>query len=342
MLTGGRCIFHGQLPHLLIFYGFLTWVRLLRWVPAFPVADGEGSIGGHVPATFSVATEWFFSRFACFLLVSTFLRFPLQQPVVSVAAGRVSRWRPIAGDFSGHRRVPGGFKFFFFQFRRGCLKCSRARSVRFSFSAADGVCFYLDNGPCLLLAVTHTMREGCKRFVAIQSKSFDLAIVGTAKDVLKISENGRGRRTSLLLPKNVALWLLRASGRFFKSKSSNWCNQVRRGSRGQWDRGKQRVVTELGIRASSSVSTQVYSQRNSFENKRNRVHESNGSSSEGIVSVCANWPSDALLLSVQIGLQTHCLCVIQVLLHQMRLNLLILLSLKLKFVDRLLATLLFL
>ena len=73
------------------------------------------------------------------------------------------------------------------------------------------------------------MRGGCKRFVAIESKSFDLTIVGTVENVLKISE-GRGRRTSVLLPENVALWLLRAWGRFYKSKSSNWCNQVCQGS----------------------------------------------------------------------------------------------------------------
>ena len=66
--------------------------------------------------------------------------------------------------------------------------------------------------------------------MAIESKSFDLAIVGTEEDVLKIFENGRGRRTSLLLPENVALWLLRAWGRFYKSKSPNWCNQIRRDS----------------------------------------------------------------------------------------------------------------
>lgn len=266
------------------------------------------------------------------------------------------------------------------------------------------------------------MRGGCKRFVAIESKSFDLNIVGTAEDILKISENGRGRRTSLLLPENVALWLLRAWGRFFKSKSPNWCNQVRRGStiflleskknragkflqlsmvnkgkrsfvifpagwneRGwakifnalseivnlafldtsralrrpthqmtlvhdavpppatlppppppgccpkcgftgepqrfllpvphfvakmhtrnvkeavqelssskhmEMDRGKERVVTELEMRASSSVNTQVYSRRISLGNGRNRVHESKGSTSEG----STYWSPDVLLV----------------------------------------------
>ena len=71
------------------------------------------------------------------------------------------------------------------------------------------------------------MRGGCKSFVAIESKSFDFSIVGTPEIVLKISKNGRGRRTSIWLPESVALWLLKAWGRFYKSKFSNWCNQVR-------------------------------------------------------------------------------------------------------------------
>ena len=33
--------------------------------------------------------------------------------------------------------------------------------------------------------------------MAIESKPFDLAIVGTKEDILKISENGRGRRVTL-------------------------------------------------------------------------------------------------------------------------------------------------
>ncbi|KAJ8422280.1 hypothetical protein Cgig2_009282 [Carnegiea gigantea] len=58
------------------------------------------------------------------------------------------------------------------------------------------------------------------------------------------------------------------------------------------DHGKQRVVTELGLGACSSVSTQVHFQRNSLRNRRNRVRESKGSK----VSVCANWPPDALFV----------------------------------------------
>jgi len=62
----------------------------------------------------------------------------------------------------------------------------------------------------------------------------------------------------------------------------------------QVDRGKQRVIIELGMRAFRSVSTQVYSRCNSFGNRRNRVRESNGCSSEG--SICKIWPPDALLV----------------------------------------------
>ena len=54
------------------------------------------------------------------------------------------------------------------------------------------------------------MRGGCKKFLAIESKLFDLSVKGTKEDILKISENGRGRRFSILLPKEVVLWLLTA------------------------------------------------------------------------------------------------------------------------------------
>jgi len=53
------------------------------------------------------------------------------------------------------------------------------------------------------------MRGGSKWFVAIESKSFDFEIVGFKEYVLRISENGRRRRFSLLLPEPVSLWLLR-------------------------------------------------------------------------------------------------------------------------------------
>ena len=58
------------------------------------------------------------------------------------------------------------------------------------------------------------MRGGCKKFLAIESKSFDLSVVGTKEDILKIYENGRGRRFSILLLAEVVLWRLRAWARF--------------------------------------------------------------------------------------------------------------------------------
>jgi len=44
------------------------------------------------------------------------------------------------------------------------------------------------------------MRGGRKRFVVVESKSFDFELVGREEDLLRISENGRGRRFSLTLP----------------------------------------------------------------------------------------------------------------------------------------------
>ncbi|KAJ8426869.1 hypothetical protein Cgig2_016087 [Carnegiea gigantea] len=86
----------------------------------------------------------------------------MQRPELSVAAGEV-----LAGDLSPVT-FPVTGELPEFQF------------TAFFFSEVD-VC----------RAIGLVMREGCKRFVAIESKSFDLTIVGTAEDVLKISENGR-------------------------------------------------------------------------------------------------------------------------------------------------------
>ena len=80
-----------------------------------------------------------------------------------------------------------------------------------------------------MLLLSSVMGGGRKRIVAIESKSFDFAIVGK-ENYLQITEHGRGRRFSLILPEQVALWLLKAWSRFWKSKSSNWCDQIRRGS----------------------------------------------------------------------------------------------------------------
>jgi len=58
------------------------------------------------------------------------------------------------------------------------------------------------------------MRGSSKRFAAIESKSLNLAVVGTEEDTLKIFENGSWGRTPFLLPEHVALWLLRAWAHF--------------------------------------------------------------------------------------------------------------------------------
>ena len=65
------------------------------------------------------------------------------------------------------------------------------------------------------------MKGGCDRFVVVERKSFDLHVVGSKEDILKITESGRGRRFSIFLPEPVALWLLRAWGRFRSPKSSS-------------------------------------------------------------------------------------------------------------------------
>jgi len=75
------------------------------------------------------------------------------------------------------------------------------------------------------------MKGGSVKVVGIESKSFELRVVGTYEYILKISEQGRGRSFSIYLPEPVALWLLRAWGRFRNSKSSTWCNQMRLSSR---------------------------------------------------------------------------------------------------------------
>jgi len=62
----------------------------------------------------------------------------------------------------------------------------------------------------------------------------------------------------------------------------------------QVGRAKQRIITKLGMRASRSISTQVYARRNSYGNRRNRVRDSNECSNEG--SGGTNWPPDALLV----------------------------------------------
>ncbi|KAJ8445033.1 hypothetical protein Cgig2_022553 [Carnegiea gigantea] len=168
-------------------------------------------------------------RSSLFFTVLTWVRLLQWTPACSVADGEASTGILVAGDLprrSGVASIATAGSLCRSRwaliagdlspatFRSGRLKCSRA-----------------------------SMRGGCKRFVAIESKSFDLTIVGTAQDV---------------------------------------------------DRGKQRVITELGMRAPRSVSIQVYSRRNSSGNRRNMLRDSNRCSSEG--GVCTNWPPDALLV----------------------------------------------
>ncbi|KAJ8429533.1 hypothetical protein Cgig2_025719 [Carnegiea gigantea] len=102
----------------------------------------------------------------------------------------------------------------------------------------------------------------------------------------QLSVTNKGKRTLVIFPTS---WNEKGWAKIFKAltKIVNLAFLA-------VDRGKQRVITELGMRASKSVSTQVYSRRNSFGNRRNRLQASNGCSSEG--SVYTNWPPDALLV----------------------------------------------
>jgi len=54
------------------------------------------------------------------------------------------------------------------------------------------------------------MKAGSARAVVVESKLFDLRVVRSNEDILKISEQGRGRTFSIFLPEPVALWPLRA------------------------------------------------------------------------------------------------------------------------------------
>ena len=78
--------------------------------------------------------------------------------------------------------------------------------------------------------VISLMKGGRKRYVAIENKSFDFELAGTNVDFLRIFENRRGRRFSVLLPELASQWLLRAWGRFCKSDSPSWFNQFCLGS----------------------------------------------------------------------------------------------------------------
>ena len=47
------------------------------------------------------------------------------------------------------------------------------------------------------------MKGGSVKVVGIESKSFELRVVGTYEDILKISEQGRGRSFSIFLPEQL-------------------------------------------------------------------------------------------------------------------------------------------
>ena len=51
---------------------------------------------------------------------------------------------------------------------------------------------------------TCAMKGSSVRFVTVESPSFDLRVVGSNEDILKISGQGRGRRFSIFLPEPVA------------------------------------------------------------------------------------------------------------------------------------------
>jgi len=72
------------------------------------------------------------------------------------------------------------------------------------------------------------MEAGSKKFVAIQNKSFDLVVEGRCDDVLRITENGRGRgrKFSAFLRDSVALLLLKAWGSFCTSKHKYGVTQL--------------------------------------------------------------------------------------------------------------------
>lgn len=44
-----------------------------------------------------------------------------------------------------------------------------------------------------MLVIACSIRGDFKKFVTIESKSFDLSVVGNEEEILKILENGKGR-----------------------------------------------------------------------------------------------------------------------------------------------------
>ena len=106
--------------------------------------------------------------------------------------------------------------------RRNFSGCSFSHPLRLVSPAVELVLSFLHS--CAMIG-------GSARAVVVESKRFDLRVVGRNGDILKISEQGRGRSFAIFLPEPVVFWLLRAWGRFRKSKSANWCNRMRLSSR---------------------------------------------------------------------------------------------------------------
>lgn len=109
---------------LLLFFRFLTWLRLVLRLSAFSVTVGP--VAGNLPQRSSVVLF----RFAHLLLVSTLLRLPLQRPALFVAAGGVLAGVIVAGDFPVIGKSPE-FQFPPFPTQKRHLKCYRARFVCF-------------------------------------------------------------------------------------------------------------------------------------------------------------------------------------------------------------------
>ncbi|KAJ8439649.1 hypothetical protein Cgig2_021661 [Carnegiea gigantea] len=162
--------------------GFLTWLRLVLRLPAFCVTTGEVSTGDPVAGDLLRHSRVVFSQICS--SPSGFYRSEASTEVSGTFC--CSRWGSCRSHCclrlfqSPESSWSSNFRFFPSQKRR--LKCYRASLLRLI-----------------------SLRGGCKRFVAIENKFFDLDIVGNVEDVLKISENGRGRRTSLLLLENLSV-----------------------------------------------------------------------------------------------------------------------------------------
>jgi len=136
-----------------LFVNVLTWVKLLQWMTACSVANGEASTSSLVTGDLPRRSGVVFPDLLIFLWFLSFLRRLLQQLEVSNAAGGVFLLETYRRLLFLSPESCRSFIFWFFHFRSGRLKCSRARFVRFSFSIVAGQGFYLVNGPYLLVSL---------------------------------------------------------------------------------------------------------------------------------------------------------------------------------------------